>query len=201
MTAGNMTPGEVRAFQLRNGNHLGRPLAADGIVGPETAWALAFVTLDPERRRVVREAQQWLGLAEEPPGSNTDRGGVITAWLQRSGAKPGDPWCAAAVSRWLGTVMIAGAQRLGKHFPATALPLPGDVFWYPTTGGRGHCGIVTGVSTLEVMTIEGNLRHAVRSVRRPRAGLFFSRAIANTDGQCPGVVERLPLELGAGSTR
>src|SRR5690606_37147773 len=33
-----MTPEQTREFQRRHVNHLGRPLAVDGVVGAQTAW-------------------------------------------------------------------------------------------------------------------------------------------------------------------
>jgi len=185
-------------FQRGGLNHLGRPLKVDGDAGPETEWAMAFATLSALRRSVVRAAQLFLGLVEEPIGSNADPAGLIQGWLERCGARSGDPWCAAFACNCLGSVRLAGAQALGKYFPPTSSPMPGDLIWHSTGGRRGHCGILIGASAYEVMGIEGNLRHAVRCARRERQGsLFFSRTIVDTEGTCPGVVPSVPLARGA----
>lgn len=197
---------QIRAFQRTHANHLGRALVVDGIQGPLTEWALDYETLAHGRQAIIFSAQTYVGLEEIPRGSNDDPQGIIRRWLERCGAKKGDPWCAAFVSHCLSVglhpkipIAIAGAQRLGKSLPATSEPWPGDVMWYPTQEGRGHCGIVLGVSASEVMTIEGNQDHGVRCVRRPRDGLFFASALDDTTGTCPGVVPSVPL--AAGSTR
>lgn len=194
-----MTPAQLEAFQRTHRNHLGRKLLVDGIQGPETEWALDFETIALPRRAIVAVGQTYLGLEELPLGSNGEPTGTIQGWLERCGARPGDPWCAAFASHCLGVRRIAGAQRLGRSFPATTEPWPGDVMWYPTTGEQGHCGIVIGVGAVEVMTLEGNLRHGVRCVRRPRAGLRFARTVIDTEGTCPGVVPSVTLVLGAGA--
>ncbi len=197
-----MTPAALEAFQKTHLNHLGRPLKADGVLRPQTEWALDFDTLSTGRRSIVRVAQAFLGLEEDPPGSNTDPAGTIRDWLLNVGAHAGDPWCAAFASHCLGTVRIGGAQALGRHFKATNSPYPGDVMWYPTDAIHGHCGIVIGLSAGEVMTIEGNCQNAVRCVRRERAPLRFARVFEETVGACPGVVASVaPAMTGAGGTR
>lgn len=192
-----MTADEISNVQRAGRNHLGSPLKVDGLLGPETQWALDFATLCQARREIVRMAQGYLGLVEDPPASNDDPGGMIRAWLTRCGAALGDPWCAAFASWCLShgvslPVRAAGAQALGKRFPATTGPFPGDVMWYPNGPVKGHCGIVVGVAPLEVITIEGNCGNAVRCVRRDRAELRFSRTVADITGKCPGIVPSVP---------
>jgi len=197
-----MTPEAVRAFQKAHLNHLGRPLKDDGELGPETRWALDADTLSPHRRGIVRIAQAFIGLEEHPPGSNSDPAGTIRDWLTHVGAHPGVPWCAAFASHCLGTVRIGGAQALGRHFPATLSPYPGDILWFPTDAIHGHCGIVTGLTLSEVMSIEGNCLNAVRCVRRQRDKVRFARVLDETVGVCPGVVPSVPWATsGAGGTR
>lgn len=191
---------DLQEFQRTNLNHLGKPLKVDGVQGPETEWALDFGTLCIARRSAVCTAQSHIGLTEDPPASNKDPGGFIRRWLARCGVKEPAPWCAAFASWCLGDgIWIAGAQALGKHYPSTLRPLCGDLMWYPTDAkkGLGHCGIVIGVSANEVMTIEGNCDNAVRCVRRPRAGLRFSRVFEDTSGTSPGVVATVQLAPGA----
>ncbi len=197
-----MKPEAVRDFQKTHLSHLGRPLKADGVLGPQTEWALDFDTLSTGRRSIVRVAQAFLGLEEDPIGSNTDPAGTIRGWLLDVGARPGDPWCAAFASHCLGTVRIGSAQVLGRHFKATSSPYPGDVMWFPTSAIHGHCGIVTGLSASEVMSIEGNNQNAVRCVRRERDKVRFARVFEETAGACPGVVPSVPMAMtGAGGTR
>jgi hypothetical protein len=187
----------TRIFQVGHADHLGNALVTDGVDGPLTQWSRAFETLCQARREIIKEARAHLGLVEDPPGSNGDPDGVIQTWLSRCDAKPGDPWCAAFASWCLGRgvpvpVRIAGAQALGKRFPATSNPVTGDLFWFPTQGEHGHVGLVLGVSPTEIMTIEGNCGNAVRCVRRDRADLRFSRTVPDTTGTCPGVLPSVP---------
>ena len=192
-----MTPAAVLEFQEKHTNHLGRALRRDSVLGPETEWSRAFDTCCTKRRAIVRVAQAFIGLEEFPLGSNTDPAGTIRDWLVNVGAHARDPWCAAFASHCLGTVRVAGAQALGRHFPVTNEPYPGDVLWFPTDAIHGHCGLVIGVSASEVMSIEGNCQNAVRCVRRPRASVRFSRTIADAIGTCPGVVPSVPWAPGA----
>jgi hypothetical protein len=192
-----MTPEQVEEFQRAHTNHLGQPLVVDGSPGPQTRWAMAFATLCQARRMIVTTAQSYIGLAEDPPGSNSDPEDLIANWLGRCGAPLVAPWCAAFACSCLANgvslpVRVAGAQALGKRFPATVSPFPGDVMWFPTTAGYGHCGVVVGVAPLEVLTIEGNCANAVRCVRRSRAELRFSRTVDDVTGTCPGIVPTVP---------
>jgi hypothetical protein len=203
-----MTPEALRLYQGSHRNHLGQPLRADGVLGPETQWALDYATLCEARRQIITRAQAHLGLTEDPPGSNADRAGLIRGWLARCGAVPGDPWCAAFTSHCLsglaGTgrrVECAGARALGKLFPPSGEPRPGDIFWYSVgVAGHGHVGLVLGVAGAEVMTIEGNCANMVRCVRRPRAGLNFARTVeavaGGEGGKVPGVVPSVPAAPG-----
>jgi hypothetical protein len=101
-------------------------------------------------------------------------------------------------------VHIAGALSLGQRFPPTPLPIAGDIFTYPTGGGHGHCGLITGVSAFELMTIEGNSANACRCVRRerglslpgPASKLRFWRVTADTSGTCPGIPPNVPPAPG-----
>jgi hypothetical protein len=202
-----MTPEAVGLYQASHKNHLGQPLRVDGVLGPETQWALDFETICEARRTIIERAWQYLGLAEDPPGSNDDPLKLIRTWLGRCGAAPGDPWCAAFASHCLsaGTprlVRCAGAQALGGLFPPTAEPRPADIFWFPTGRIHGHVGLVLGVGAAEVMTIEGNCANMVRCVRRDAAGLRFSRTIEDTSGKVPAVVPSVPQAPGGvGGTR
>lgn len=195
----------IEVFQASHFNHLGKPLDVDGVLGPETRWAMDVSSLSSERQIVILAAQYYIGLVEDPPGSNDDPKGIIDGWLKAAHAKEGDPWCASAASAWLSVstpVRIAGAVRLGQHFPPVGSPWAGDLFWYQTNAkGNGHVGLVIGVGTTEVMTLEGNCNNKCQVVRRPRAGLNFSRTFDDTLGTCPKVIlsKEVPLLLGGGT--
>jgi hypothetical protein len=169
-------------------------------LAPDTPWARALATCSPRRQAIVARALSMLGTAEDPPGSN--RGHRIDEWLQRCHTSTGQPWCAAFASWCLDTVAIAGALALGSHFPPTVEPYPGDVMFFGTGGGHGHCGIVVGLGPHEVMTIEGNCRDAVRCVRRARDLVRFGRTGDDYGGQCPETIAAMPfLATEAAGTR
>jgi hypothetical protein len=205
----DLSSDEVRAFQARHKNHLGKPLKVDGDLGPQTRWAMDYETLHPHRRAIIRAAQKHLGLVEDPIGSNTEPLGIIQGMLQICGARGGDPWCAAYASHCLtfglGTpVRCASAQALGKMFPSTNNPMAGDLAWYPTDSVHGHVWVVTGITPIgvtpaEVMGIEANSNNRVRCTRRPMVGLRFARTVADVTGRCPGVIVHpdIPLITGA----
>lgn len=186
-----MSPDDLREFQRVHLDMFGKPLVVDGVLGPKTQWALDLFSCSPRRRAIVARAQSAIGTVEDPPGSN--RGHRIDEWLQRCHVSTGQPWCAAFASWCLDTVAIAGALALGDAFPPTSLPMPGDVMFFSTGGGKGHCGIVAGVSTHEVMTIEGNSQNAVRCVRRARDLVRFSSTGSDTGGTRPASVVSAPF--------
>jgi len=200
---------ELRAFQAVHRNHLGKALEVTGLLDPETQWALEFQTLPEERRKGIETAQLYLGLVEEPPGSNNDPHGRIKGWLRACGERPKQAYCAAFASECLSAggviIRIAGAQALGKSLEPTNTPVAGDVLWFPTNGWQGHIEIVIGRGSTEVMTIGGNVRDGVRCVRRPRAGgARFARAPYPIGAHtvCPGVIDTVPLlAIAASGTR
>lgn len=180
---------DVRKFQAAHSNHRGEPLDVDGVLGPETRWSMAVEELGPERRDYVRAACDMVGFVEDPIGSNDDPDGWIRGLLERCGVSAMLAWCAAFASWVVHGPKIAGAVRLGQHYPKTMNPLPGDVMWFPTGGGKGHCGIVIGVSMPEVLTVEGNLDNRVQCVRRPRMLCNFGRVTdEGLTGACPGII-------------
>lgn len=159
----------VRQFQSTHLDWEGKWLKVDGDPGPKTYWAWQISQLETWRQDVVARACSRVGVVE----LDTNSGPEINAWLKRSGANPGDPWCACFAS-WcisvagLPDVRIAGAQALGKSLAATQEPLPGDVMWFPTGPWQGHCGIVIAVGQLETASVEGNLGNEVALARRVR---------------------------------
>jgi len=133
------------------------------------------------REQIVERARLHVGHREITP----NRSPLIDAWLRRCGLGPGYPWCAAFASwcveeradRKLGgtlPVAIAGAQNLGKSFPPTTNPQPGDLMWFPLDKGTGHAAPVAAVRETEALCIEGNSNNRVRYVRRLRSEVKFS---------------------------
>jgi hypothetical protein len=188
-----MSPDEIREFQKAHKGPDGIGLAPDGIVGPKTQWALDLWSCSPRRRAIVARAQGAIGVTEDPPGSN--RGHRIDEWLQRCGVSTGSPWCAAFASWCIDTVAIGGALALGSHFgwEPGLIPMPGDLMFFPTGGGKGHCGIVIGLGAHEVMTIEGNSSDQVRCLRRARDLVRFASTGMDTHGTIPQSVASVPF--------
>lgn len=186
------TEPDLKQFQRTHTNHLGRPLAVDGVLGPQTQWALAMAALDPRRRIIVERAISQLGRTETPPGSN--RSASIDAWLRACGVAPGNAWCAAFASWCLGDRAIAGAVLLGQSFPETTSPSPGDLFWYRTNDrGNGHIGVITGVDRAAgvAMTVEGNVDSQVGCWRRDLSKVHCSRTV-DGGGTAP-VIASVPM--------
>jgi hypothetical protein len=160
------------------------------MLGPQTQWALDFETLDPKRQAIVKRALGFIGVIE----TSENRHPLIDKWLKACGVGVGQPWCAAMASHCIGSVAIASAQILGKRFPPTVDPWPGDLMWYRTGEWQGHCGVVIGVSASEVMTVEGNLRNACRVARRARNAVNLSRTCQDNAGACPGIPPGVQFE-------
>lgn len=141
------------------------------------------------REQIVERARLHVGHREVSP----NRSPLIDAWLRRCGLGPGYAWCAAFASwcveereeRKLGgtlPVAQAGAQNLGKTFPATTDPQPGDLMWFPLDKGAGHVGIVIAgdESGERVLCVEGNSANQVRYTYRMRSEVRFSRTRTET---------------------
>lgn len=196
-----MTRDELIAWQVAHHDWEGERLEGDGVLGPRTRWALAIAALDPRRQAIVSRAGACVGIVEV--GEN--RGREIDAWNERVGAALGSPYCAAFAS-WcisvpgLPSVKEKGAQALGRLFPATRAPLPGDLGWFRTGKWQGHIGPYIGGDAEFAALIEGNHRNGVRVVQRRRDQLEFSRvvddfAMGANDAPLP---PDLPLVLVAG---
>lgn len=137
------------------------------------------------REQIIERARVHVGHREVSP----NRSPLIDAWLRRCGLGPGYPWCAAFASwcvehRVIGeypdaepaVVACAGALKLGRMFPATDAPQPGDLMYFATDAkGAGHVGVVVGVAEEDVLCIEGNSANQIRYVQRVRSEVQFSR--------------------------
>ncbi len=158
-------------------------------------WIKAVDTLHPLRRFAIRLALMFVGVNEDE-GENADSNGLIAGLLARAGVDSPRAWCAAFLSFVLGVTPCAGALTLAGRYKLTQSPLPGDMFAYPTGAmGHGHCGLVVGVSTAMVATIEGNSGDAVRFQQRWRTqpGIKFYRVLPLGSAQTiPGVIDDLP---------
>jgi len=122
-------------------------------------------------QQIVTEAQAWVGVQENPPGSNS--GPRINDWLTRVHMPRGNPWCAAfawcmlddalarlglpnqleptASTHWL----IQRAKNAGAW---TDKPGVGFIGGIDKGAGRGHAIIVCEVDpdNQTLRTIEGN---------------------------------------------
>lgn len=133
---------------------------------------MTILDKDAAVEAVLAEATRYLGVKEEPIGSN--HGTCVSYWLREAGVADKLPWCAAFVHSM-------GVQALGRGnwpVPQTAsvaalaawgattgtvlktLPKRGDIFllWEPglVPARYGHTGFVTAVAMNTIETIEGN---------------------------------------------
>ena len=136
--------------------------------------------MNANAQKVINKAASYLGVHENPMGSNTDYGGPIDRWEAFWGMR-GEPWCnifADAMYR------EAGVSDDGVNSPATAItadnakrmglvitvPIPGCLIdWY----GQ-HIEIVTVVHSPTVVdTIGGNVADSVMRSTRSTAGTIL----------------------------
>lgn len=202
-----MPPQAARDFQAEHRDWDGKPLRADGVLGPRTRWALAVADLPRWRRDVIRIATNYIGIVEEPLGSN--RGHFVDAFLAPGGVGLGQPWCAAFVS-WVlreaglevsGGYHVSAAKLLRSLWPQVGEVLPGDVFGWVNPDGTGHCGFVLGVAPRigTLATVEGNSEHRVRVCWRPRRDLQIGTL--RPDEHQPIVAEAPLVERSKAGTR
>jgi hypothetical protein len=148
-----------------------------------------------DRATVVARAKQHLGHREVTPNSSP----LIDGWLRACGVPLGLPWCAAFAS-WCIDLKPprSGALSLGRRFPETRNPQPGDLMWFATDDrGAGHIGIVVaGVGLDEVLCIEGNSANCIRYVRRLRSQVRFSSTSAEVL-PLPALTMSTPAEVAA----
>lgn len=128
------------------------------------------------REAALRRALSYVGVKENPPGSN--RGVLIDRWLRSAGINvpPGAPWCMAfvhAMYAYFG-VTLGGYASVGffeewarKNGELVTRPFRGDIVCYDwgSDGWPDHVGIVVRVLALRwrnrvfagyVKTVEGN---------------------------------------------
>lgn len=199
-----MNKQQIERFQSYSIDWNGEPLDTDGDIGPKTQWAMDLRSCGWTRENVVKTALDYVGVAEDPIGSN--RSTQIDEFAKPSGLE-GIKWCCAFVSYIMRkcevpwpvyyTSVFTMASQL-KDRITLLNPLPGDLFFFTRTDGSGHTGIVTGVSDKEIMTVEGNLKNAVRPGRRDRSKVKFisiksvvkvpevSTTVADVDGKPTG---------------
>lgn len=122
--------------------------------------------------------------AREIGGNN--RGPFVAKYLEPSGLKPPQPWCAAFVS-WcmLRATRKRGLKELPYFMSAREMfnwaraggfllkhPVPGSLVFFSRGGlfsWKGHCGIVSGVTKNRVTVIEGNRGTRVQAFVYDRA--------------------------------
>lgn len=123
---------------------------------------------------VLRHARSYLGVHEEPPGSND--GPLIRQWLHNVGVSSPAPWCSAFTYSMF--AFAAGECGLANPVPKTAgavrmfqladeryrqqEPSVGSIVVFAhldehgVADGHGHVGIVSKVQDDLVSSIEGN---------------------------------------------
>lgn len=175
----------VSVFQSQNGDSAGRPLKADGIVGPLT-WGVLFgappsgAAANSPASAALAVAIGEIGTPEVPPGSN--RGPKVDIYQRTAGLQlpPGYFWCMAFVYYCFETANPGAAnpfpktagclaawnkvrntapQRILTRARAIADPAlvrPGMVFILDFGNGYGHTGFVRSATGGALHTVEGN---------------------------------------------
>jgi hypothetical protein len=139
--------------------------------------------------------------AREIGGNN--RGPFVAKYLEPSGLRPPQPWCAAFAS-WC--LLRAAEKRDLKPFPyfvsaremfnwaraggfLVEKPKPGSLVFFSRGGlfsWKGHCGIVSGVTKSRITVIEGNRSSRVQAFgydpRQIRNLLGFAGIISQENG-------------------
>ena len=178
----DLTREAVLLFQMQHDASDGDPLATDGIVGPQTWWALYADPvifkpsvssdlipkgLSPVRRKLLETALGEVGVVEQPMNSN--RGRDVEKY-QVYAYNKGKPWCAFFWS-WV-TKQAVGAFPYGRHQGAVrvvwskagsqqraglrGVPIPGDAYVMLSPDGTGHMGFVLRTSVATGRALEIN---------------------------------------------
>lgn len=109
-----------------------------------------------------------IGVKENPLGSNS--GKKVEEYLSSVGLGKGNPWCMAfvywcfneyykqlgAANPLVKTGGVLFAWNKAKANRVIGEPQQGDIFIMDFGSGRGHTGIVAGVDSKYIYTIEGN---------------------------------------------
>jgi hypothetical protein len=181
---------DVKTFQADHFDWEGKRLVVDGDFGPKTAWSYAISGIDIPRRAAIRRATSEVGLTE----GIGNRGQKVDGWNQRCGVALGSPWCASSCSYFISVlgaedVRIAGAIRLGMHFPLVEDGTParaGDLVFFDTdgdAGDKGHIGLaICDEWRGEIAVVEGNHQNRVAVVRRRREEVLVSRPFPHATG-------------------
>lgn len=200
-----MTENEILEFQraIHHTDWFGKPLKADGIIGPVTQWAMDMATLKNWRQSVVRLSltEHAKGIVEIPPGSN--RGLEIDKYIIWCNLDPkakkgeGFRWCAASASYALSAgspkpIRHASVKNLSKILIPALHPQPGDLAYSLRPDGTGHCGILIGIDEIDAMINEGNSNNRMEVVRRLRANLQFGTIVQGLPSMVPDIPIRLP---------
>jgi hypothetical protein len=170
----------LEKFQASHLNHLGQQLGIDNNRGKQTIWAEHLATHLQLRQDIVARAMSFIGVCEEPMGSN--RGDLIDQWLAACGLRilpkgvwaPDYAWCAAFASECLSVPGMnikrcARVKDLVAQFEPVSfdLVLPGDLGYKMNEDGEhGHVWIISGREGMETMQIEGNTGNKVAVTRR-----------------------------------
>lgn len=126
--------------------------------------------------RVVATAARYIGVRENPPGSN--RGPVIDKW-QRYWNMIGQPWCGMACSVWLREADVTDVshpstwvivQQARQKGWVTTRPVPGALIVWPEQGGRHVEMLVSEASPGVWHCIGGNVGNEVRRTVRALTG-------------------------------
>ena len=130
--------------------------------------------------RYVDAASRWLGLVENPKGSN--KGGPIMDWTRYAGYSSPQPWCGIFVKAMASSkfgIGWANMESVTHGYTGTIVDRAKAKGWLrkggasvPTGslfvkgGPTGHVGIVLEAGTTTFRTVEGNVNDGVRSYTR-----------------------------------
>ena len=164
-----------------------------------TSWLPADTPI--LERAIVDLAREWVGVSEDPPGSN--RGAEIDQWNRDAGAPPASYWCAsfvAAVFRAAGAALppvpascdswMIWAKAQGLWRPA---PRTGCAVLYGVPGDARHIGIIIRTHP-QVFSIEGNT--TVEGSKFERNGTAVALKIVDAHDPVLGYV--MPWPAGSG---
>lgn len=132
----------------------------------------AYSNGDSLRTTVLKHAESYIGL-KEATGNND---GNVCIFHESLGYKCGLAWCAIFVKHNLTTFgiptkMDARAVSIKNDPPATT-EFRGGAYWYPTSQGTGHTGLVYSwekKNSDKFIGLDGNYSNMVRFVQRSKS--------------------------------